>query len=294
MENRTQPILCCIGDDVAGEPTQFLMERVAAAGQLDWHAITVEVSPDKLAEAWRGIDVMQFRAARFFSAHQASAMHLVAEPSAQDLFVGGVTSALRVSGQWQMWHNSGPSLIELFSRRFDWSKSLCWVKGESMRTRSFLAACQATPPKQVYWTVANIPDADQTPNDSASSDFQTELAKQIPLCIESPASSESKLVDELANESNGFSAVVLVGEHLPQDVELILNHQPVYECTFAANNSAPGLRRKLNEVWRAGEVVVLSLADLIVAEEAFDQIRWTGQPANWELLREAYEEYADF
>lgn len=297
MENRTQPILCCVGADVAGEPTQFLMERAALAGHLDWHVITVEVASEQLATAWNGMKVMRFQAVRFFPTHQAGAMHMVAEPTPDDLFIGGITSAMRIGDQWTMWHNSGPALVELLATRVKWDAAACWVHGDSAATRSFLVACHANPPRKIYWTGSNLTSM------SANSDAASAPGNSLPESLSSlplemvPAERESEMANVVmarAVDEDAISAVVHVGEMDVRHLDQLLANQPDFECSLAIVSSAPGSRRKLNLAWQAGEVIVIAPSDLVIAEEAYDQARWTGQPVNVELLREAYEEYVDF
>ena len=297
MENRIQPVLCCVGADVAGEPTQFLMERAASAGHLDWHVITVEVAGDQLSKAWEGMHAMGFKAVRFFVTHQADAMRMVTQASPDDLFIGGITSALRVGDQWTMWHNSGPALLELLSARLSWSDAMCWVHGSSAKTRSFLVACQTNAPRKIYWTGSGIslPISDSEQPSEVTAALPESVAK-LPLVI-LPTDREHEIAEALTDQATAeaaFSVVVHIGDFDTRHLDLLLAHQPDGECALAIVNAVPGSRRKLNDAWKVGEVLVFTPADLVVAEEAYDQARWTGQPVNIELLREAYEEYVDF
>lgn len=296
MENRIQPILCCVGADVAGEPTQFLMERAASAEHLDWHVITVEVAGDQLSKAWDGMNAMGFQAVRFFQTHQADAMRLVTQASPDDLFIGGITSALRVGDHWTMWHNSGPALLELLASRLRWSDAICWVHGSSAKTRSFLVACQTNAPRKIYWTGSGIDlrDSESETSPSVAAALPESISK-LPLVL-LPPDREHEIAEALTNPATAeaFSAVVHIGEFDSRHLDLLLAHQPDNECALAIVNAVPGSRRKLSDAWKVGEVLVISPADSVVAEEAFDQARWTGQPVNIELLREAYEEYVDF
>jgi len=54
MADSLQPIVCCLGQPVAGNPTQYMMEQAFIAAGLDWRYLTLEVPPDKLADAIRG------------------------------------------------------------------------------------------------------------------------------------------------------------------------------------------------------------------------------------------------
>ncbi len=56
-----QEIVACFGQPVAGNPTQFMMERALADRGLEWRYLTLEVSPANLADAVRGARAMGFR-----------------------------------------------------------------------------------------------------------------------------------------------------------------------------------------------------------------------------------------
>ena len=283
MENTTQPILCCVGAEVAGEPTQFLMERACSAAHLDWRVITVEVGADELPLAWQGMSVMRFRAVRFFRSHQSAAMHLVSEPSIYDQFIGGITSAHRVGDQWTMWHNSGPGLVEAMTSRCQWADTTCWLHGDSPKQRSLFVACTERPPRGLIWT-------------GCTTEIPAELTGRVPLELIS-AERESELTQLLTKHIGNTSAehcLIHCGDLDQRHHETLVACQSSAPCNLFVVSHSPGMRRKLSDQWRAGEVHVLTPADIVVAEEAYDQSRWVGRPTNLELLREAYEEYADF
>ena len=45
-DSAIQEIVCCVGHPVAGNPTQFMMQRALADVGLDWCCLTLEVAPD--------------------------------------------------------------------------------------------------------------------------------------------------------------------------------------------------------------------------------------------------------
>lgn len=67
-----QEIVCCMGQPVAGNPTQFMMERAFQAAGLDWRYLTLEVPPEKLADAIRGLRAMGFQGANFTIPHKVA------------------------------------------------------------------------------------------------------------------------------------------------------------------------------------------------------------------------------
>ena len=70
MSYALQEIVCCMGQPVAGNPTQFMMERAFAAAGLDWRYLTLEVAPEQLPDAVRGLRAMGFRGGNFTIPHK--------------------------------------------------------------------------------------------------------------------------------------------------------------------------------------------------------------------------------
>lgn len=61
-----------MGQPVAGNPTQFMMERAFADCGLDWRYLTLEVSPGNLASAITGMRAMGFQGGNFTIPHKVA------------------------------------------------------------------------------------------------------------------------------------------------------------------------------------------------------------------------------
>ena len=55
-----QEVIAVLGHPAAGNPAQFLFERVVAHDSLDWRFLTLEVAPNRLAEALAGVSALGF------------------------------------------------------------------------------------------------------------------------------------------------------------------------------------------------------------------------------------------
>jgi len=90
-----QDLVCCMGQPVAGNPTQFMMERAFAAAGLEWRYLTLEVSPVQLADAVRGMRAMGFRGGNFTIPHKVAVVPLLdgLTPSAE--LMGAVNCVYR-------------------------------------------------------------------------------------------------------------------------------------------------------------------------------------------------------
>ncbi|MFM2093960.1 MAG: Shikimate dehydrogenase [Planctomycetota bacterium] len=84
-----------MGQPVAGNPTQFMMERAFAAAGLDWRYLTLEVPPENLADAVRGMRAMGFRGGNFTIPHKVAVIpHLDRLSQAAEL-MGAVNCVYR-------------------------------------------------------------------------------------------------------------------------------------------------------------------------------------------------------
>jgi shikimate dehydrogenase len=94
-----QEIVCCMGQPVAGNPTQFMMERAFAAAGLDWRYLTLEVPPDALADAIHGMRAMGFKGGNFTIPHKVAVIpHLDGLSEAAEL-MGAVNCVNRVENR---------------------------------------------------------------------------------------------------------------------------------------------------------------------------------------------------
>jgi shikimate dehydrogenase len=84
-----------MGQPVAGNPTQYMMEKAFAAARLDWRYLTLEVSPADLADAVRGMRAMGFRGANFTIPHKVAVLPLLDSLSEAAGLMGAVNCVVR-------------------------------------------------------------------------------------------------------------------------------------------------------------------------------------------------------
>lgn len=77
-----------MGQPVAGNPTQFMIERAFAAAGLDWRYLTLEVPPENLEDAIRGVRAMGFQGGNFTIPHKVAVIQ----------YLDGLSDAAEVMG----------------------------------------------------------------------------------------------------------------------------------------------------------------------------------------------------
>ena len=286
MESRIQPILCCVGAAVAGRPTQFLMERAFEASHCDWRVITVEVQPENFQIALEGMRVMEFTALRFFPEFQPLAASLMVEqPHAT---FSAVTSAIRQSSKmaqehWACWDNQGFGMLDLIASAAPAASTLLWLHGQSRLTHSLFDAMQASnySPSQLLWSETTAALA------TAGAARQTQPAI-------TPLADVPQTLKDALSQQNLLTNVVIVGESLADQLPLLCQLKVAGEIHLLLATNQLLTRQQVNDAWSSGKATILTENDQLIAAEAYDFRRWTGQPADMDLLRDAYDEYADF
>ena len=84
-----QEVIAVLGHPAAGNPAQFLFERVVAHDSLDWRFLTLEVSPNRLAEALAGVSALGFAGCMLAGPLTEPAVGLTTSVSPAAQFAGG-------------------------------------------------------------------------------------------------------------------------------------------------------------------------------------------------------------
>jgi shikimate dehydrogenase len=86
-----QEVVALLGCPAAGNPAQYLFERMIAAAGLDWQFVTLDVQPERIAEAIAGASAMGFRGCLLAGPLRAAALSTVASASPSATFAGAVS-----------------------------------------------------------------------------------------------------------------------------------------------------------------------------------------------------------
>jgi shikimate dehydrogenase len=101
-----------MGQPVAGNPTQFMMERAFAAAGLDWRYLTLEVPPEQLPDAVRGMKAMGFRGGNFTIPHKVAVIPLLDGLSQAAELMGAVNCVVRTDGQLVGENTDGKGFVQ--------------------------------------------------------------------------------------------------------------------------------------------------------------------------------------
>jgi shikimate dehydrogenase len=107
-----QEICCCMGQPVAGNPTQYMIEKAFHAAGLDWRYLTLEVPPENLADAVRGMRAMGFKGANFTIPHKVAVIAYLDELSEAAQLMGAVNCVNHVDDKLIGENTDGKGFVE--------------------------------------------------------------------------------------------------------------------------------------------------------------------------------------
>ncbi len=281
MEQKTQPVLCCLCGDEYSDPTQFVMERLFGSANLDWKVITAQIQSESFEEAIAGIQALRLRAIRFGQPFDTAGQSSFLNDNADVAFVGAISAALDQGDNWIGWHSLGPALVELLSSSVDWSCCTVLLCGDSIQQRSSILPLLKKTPAKLLWL-----DAGESEEDLETWLERSETSLHQPVAFTD--------VDQLPNclgaASESSEQVVIIQ---PSQLALgaLATAEPENWDKVAVWDPSSSLPQELTEL---ASFQSISSHSLKIAIDEYDFQRWTGAEPNRSLLVDAHEEYCSF
>ena len=114
-----QQIVCCMGQPVAGNPTQFMMERAFDAAGLDWRYLTLEVPPESLSDGIRGLRAMGMRGGNFTIPHKVAVIEHLDDLTEAARLMGAVNCVFKSEGKLVGENTDGKGFVQALSEVTD-------------------------------------------------------------------------------------------------------------------------------------------------------------------------------
>jgi shikimate dehydrogenase len=272
IDRVVQPLVACLGNPVAGNPTQFVMSRIAREAGLDWRFFTSEVRADQFETAFRGVQALGLAGASVMEPFQASVVPMLDSISDQAAQIGRVSVVRSEGDVWIGDHTLGSAIMRLLHAR---------LSGHSLREDGTM-----NPQSILVWGSQPTAQLIEGLLPSLGGDFA--LVHQ----------SNGQRIDGLISPERPVRVLVLESPA----VEQILSNPkqssrwlqqvswattPVVICTQGRLRQGDGTLD-----WLDGRNAHISdEIELLTHQAAVDFHFWTGYESNTELIREALEEY---
>lgn len=272
-----------MGDPVAGNPTQYMLEKAFAVADLDWRFLTFEVAAADFEAALRGARIFEFRGIMLAPPHRG-AVHQYLE---------SVTDAARLSGQVNCiqqhqgglrgLNTEGQALRRLADGKLAFKGLRAVILGAG-RTAKSIAAELALAGAASIELVCIKPEQAESLVASLAADSQTSGCQ----CHVTPWPNEGSI--SVSNEARLLVNATPVGRHDPQaalpiDVEQLPAGMLVVDMVYN-----PPTTRLMRASGQRGLPTIDGLT-LHVEQAAVAFEIWTGRKPDREAMREAVEEF---
>jgi shikimate dehydrogenase len=272
-----QEVIALLGHPAAGNPAQYLFERVVARDSLDWRFLTLEVVPERLPEALAGISAMGFHGCLLAGPLRQPAVNLVASVSPAAHFAGGCNLLEHHDDGRLIGHlTQGRGLLEAIRLHADPTAAPAVIIGTGLLARA----------TALELTLAGVPELliadpwDDDPTDFVSAVNAVEGGQAATL----PAAGMVSVP-----EAAGLVIAAHDSRPLPEGCQLLdFRDDLVVADASLAPQTSPVLAEA--SAARACRVDGLEIATAIMAIN-FRQL--TGIDPDTDLLREALDEFLD-
>jgi len=114
-----QEICSLFGQPVAGNPTQFMIEKAFACEGLEWRYLTLEVAPEDLGDAVRGMRAMGFRGGNVTKPHKVAVLEFLDRLSDAAALMGAVNCIVREDRELVGENTDGKGFIQSLRTAID-------------------------------------------------------------------------------------------------------------------------------------------------------------------------------
>ena len=122
-----QPILALLACPVGGNPLQYVFEKAFADLNLDWRFLSLEVAPEGLADAVRGMRAMGFRGGTIGDPHRRTVLPMLDSSTEAAAMLGSVSLVIGEENRLRGDNTEGRGLVESIRRVSDPAGKRCLI-----------------------------------------------------------------------------------------------------------------------------------------------------------------------
>ena len=123
-----QPLLALLSSHVGGNPAQYMFEQAFAHHGLDWRYLTLEIAPENLGDAVRGLRALGFRGGHCADPHKQAVLAWLDRATETATMVGAVNLIFREENALVGENTEGKGVVQTIRGGSIWPASgwCCW------------------------------------------------------------------------------------------------------------------------------------------------------------------------
>jgi shikimate dehydrogenase len=271
-----QDVCCLIGDPIAGNPTQYMLEKAFVAARLDWRFLTFEVPPLDFEGALRGARIFCFNGIMLAPPHRSKAMPYLEKVGDAARISGQVNCIKQEGGQLTGYNTEGRSLRQLLEQAGAVQGAKVTILGAGRLARAIGAELSLAGAGELVFACRRP---------EAAEELQQTLLEQTPLtkCRVEALATESPLTFD--DDCQAIVNATPASERLPIVVESLPRRAIVADVVY--NPPTTWLMRQAEEC----DCPTIDGLTLLVEQAALAFEIWTGVSADRQAMRDAVEEF---
>ena len=275
-----QELVSCMGQPVAGNPTQFMMERAFEDCELDWRYLTLEVPAENLKDAMAGFRAMGLRGGNFTIPHKVEVIQYLDGLSEEAERMGAVNCVNVVDGKLIGENTDGKGFVQSL-------KTLVEPAGQKVVIIGAGGAARAISVELGLNGVTDITIVNRT--ESRGQELVDILNNIDDVTATLNVLDGDYEVDEDVNVVINATCIGLgdAEARVPLDVETLSSQMVVADVVFN-----PPMTRLLRDAQQR-ECRVLDGLGMLVNQAVIGFNIWTDVDPRPEVMREALEEYLE-
>lgn len=316
FERVVQPLVACLGNPVAGNPTQFVMSRIARGAELDWRFFTSQVESAAFETAFRGVQALEMAGMAILPPFQSLVAPLLDAVTPSARASGRVTVAKADAAGWIGDETASRALARCMASRFA-AQSIATEPASHPPAQSIAVFGSPSLCRSIRLALTTIPGDFQVVRLTEPISMST---KGNPDAAPPPPDEPTLVADTVECDAASTPPVAEVTlESLSQwdrPVRGLIIEDPTVMIETHASMRARWLRdipwadhpigvlvpsshgasfersaQVLSDEMRARGVERIDEVDWMAHQAAVDFHFWTGYEADMDLIRESLEEY---
>lgn len=274
-----QPILSLMGHPVGGNPTQYMTEKAFLHRELDWRYLTLDVSPDELGDALRGMKAMGFRGGNLIDPHKETAVEFL-DRATKTAELTGIVNLIRRDEEDLVGENTeGLALVETLTSRISLVDKRVCLLGAGHMARAVAAELAQAHVGQI--TIVNR-------TQSRAADLAGLISDKLKISACGVGWDEPYAVEP---ETDLLVNATSIAEYDP-DTQVPLVLDGLTPDMLVVDTTIDPDTRLLAEAKDRG-CSTLDGIEILINQAAINFKLWTAIEADHTVLREAVEEYLE-
>jgi len=270
-----------MGDPVAGNPTQYMLEKAFDAARLDWRFLTFEVPPLEFEGALRGARIFGFQGVMLSPPHRSRVLAYLEHLGDAARISGQVNCIKQTDGQLHGYNTEGRSLRQLLEQAGAVKDAKVMILGAGRLARAIGAELSLVGVRELVFACREPEKAEPL--------IKT-LLEQTPLehChVEKLDPAEPLAIDETCRALVNATPIGNAGpeEHLPIDFDSLTKKTLVADVVYY-----PPQTWLLSQA-EDRDCPTIDGLTLLIEQAALAFEIWTGASADRQAMREAVEEF---